>query len=815
MRDKVEKSGAWGVSHTRVPTESRPGHVALIAGFYEDVSAVTEGWKHNTVEFDSVFNRSSHTWSFGSPDIVPMFAADVAHVDEEHYAAEMEDFAANSTELDTWVFNRTEQLLLAARHNATLDAQLRGERVVLFLHLLGIDTFGHSKRPYSDEYLREVALVDAGIARIVALLDEFYGHDNRTAFVFTADHGMSDKGSHGDSERANTETPLVVWGAGVRGAAAPRNTTPPLPAQWALDAVRRVDVNQADVAPLMAALLGVPNPTNSIGLLPVDYLERDARAVEQLQIANLQAIYRQLHAKRDEMAARSLWFRPFRLRLLAGADDAEAAVFARIVQLVRAQRVQETADELLRGLHYYQTYDWPMLMTVVTLGFVGWMAYVFVRLMHEFWLPKQDVARHTGDRALFRVAFGGALAVAVALLALQRSPLNYYGYVVFPLWFWCDALCVYGWVFAACARRLTVRALAYVAACVALLELMVFGYFYRQLFGLALLGGAAALWRTSARGSAARWWAVSWATTSLFPFMPAKMAEATPLVCGGALLLAAVAYVAVARDVTKSARLRGVLLRLCALVVLCGAIVAHTQWSLAQSRGLPLVNQVASWLILVGGGALPFWLRVARPTDLVLLAAASFGATYVLLSVNYEVVFYTSLAAFLALWTRQAHAQRVLERTVLGKLAYVDVENALLYVFLSYVAFFGTGNVASISSFEISSTYRFTTVFAPFLMALILIWKILLPNILVATAFACVQQLTLLPARAAFLLVMLLSEVIALNFFFLVQDSGSWLDIGVSISHFALADFQIVLQILLFGAAGVMMTRVTGGSDSK
>jgi GPI ethanolamine phosphate transferase 1 len=94
------------VSHAHVPTESRPGHVALIAGFYEDVSAVTRGWKTNPVEFDSVFNQSRYTWAWGSPDILPMFSMTIPHMFGESYSSDFEDFTREASHLDTWVFEK-------------------------------------------------------------------------------------------------------------------------------------------------------------------------------------------------------------------------------------------------------------------------------------------------------------------------------------------------------------------------------------------------------------------------------------------------------------------------------------------------------------------------------------------------------------------------------------------------------------------------------------------------------------------------------------------------------------------------------------
>ena len=136
--------------------------------------------------------------------------------------------------------------------------------------------------------MNNIRVVDDIVRETELLMSEFYG-DQETSYIFTADHGMSKIGNHGDggiwpssrlhplgthvgpSDPDNTRTPLVAWGAGIRGPIqnpVPSQMADEYSSPWELSHIIRRDVEQADVAVLMSALLGIHWPVNSVGVLP-------------------------------------------------------------------------------------------------------------------------------------------------------------------------------------------------------------------------------------------------------------------------------------------------------------------------------------------------------------------------------------------------------------------------------------------------------------------------------------------------------------------------------------------------------------------
>jgi len=340
------------------------------------------------------------------------------------------------------VFEKVKEMFALAAKNSTLDAALRDDQNVFFLHLLGLDTTGHAYRPYSKEYLHNIKVVDEGVRQITKLVEDFYG-DGKTAFVFTADHGMSDWGSHGDGHPDNTRTPLIAWGSGVakpvltHGEMAPGHEDR-FSSDWGLDEVQRHDVAQADIAALMAYLAGLDFPVNSVGELPLAYLSGSPKEKAVAALVNAQGILEMYRVKEERKRSRTLHYKPYfplgdevhsvdhRVSKIAGAINSE----------MYEKAITESAELLelgLAGLRYLQTYDWLLLRAVVTAGYLGWIAFALTTVIDLHVLHgKTEASRSTA----ITLSFLSVLVVLYSVLWVQKSSYTYYAYAVFPVIFW-------------------------------------------------------------------------------------------------------------------------------------------------------------------------------------------------------------------------------------------------------------------------------------------------------------------------------------------------------------------------------------------
>ncbi|CAF3587279.1 unnamed protein product, partial [Rotaria sp. Silwood2] len=203
---------------------------------------------------------------------------------------------------------------------------------------------------------------------------------------------------------------------------------------------------------------------------------------------------------------------------------------------------------------------------------------------------------------------------------------------------------------------------------------------------------------------------------------------------------------------------------------------------------------ILSWIILIISCFLPFFSSSIYRLKRLIIIYTSILTIYILLSTQYESLFVLFLCLLMLTWIITYEQQ--------GNIRLFTFQS-LLFIFL---AFFGTGNFASINSFDPSIVYCFLTIFNPFLMGSVIIFKCILPILIVtcATAYVIKNPDMIKNFR---LYTLIICDLLALELFFFIKTEGSWLDIGESISRYVILMAMIVILTTFHFLASLLLKK--------
>ncbi|KAL2830634.1 hypothetical protein BJY01DRAFT_118308 [Aspergillus pseudoustus] len=159
------------------------------------------------------------------------------------------------------------------------------------MHYLGLDHIGHKAGPQSSHMIPKQHEMDSIVSQVYQAIEQ-ETHLHSTLFVLCGDHGMNDAGNHGGSSAGET-SPAVLF-ISPRFRALDTNRQSPADALRDLQYYRVVD--QTDITPTLAGLLGLPIPLNSLGVFIPEFLDMWHTSAERLELllANSKQLLRTL-----------------------------------------------------------------------------------------------------------------------------------------------------------------------------------------------------------------------------------------------------------------------------------------------------------------------------------------------------------------------------------------------------------------------------------------------------------------------------------------------------------------------------------------
>ncbi|CAH8494781.1 unnamed protein product [Schistosoma mattheei] len=858
------------------------------------VPVILKRWKMNPVEFDSVLNRSFLAWIWGYKEVVMSFVPpSTNHVKATPCPDELSDLAkTNPTEIDRWVVNQFLDFVdysgdFFDNLNATSSDYRQGR--MIFLHLDAADMVGHSFKPDSHEYTEVLRNLDNVVFQVYhKLTAKSRGTDSRIAYILTSDHGMTEWGSHGAGSFHETVTPLLIWGSGIVGPVEIETNVNDL-SEDKIDMYGlpvhnygrlRREIQQADLCPLMASLLGIPIPVNSIGQVPVEFLKIPEYDKAKLTRANWLQIYGQLKIKYSEKKKShfSILFREFPSLKMSDINNMENVCESLISSGKYHEAIQKykhLTSLALNGLNYYHKYDRLYLGFCVSSTFCLWSLVILCRLFNRS--DHVECRNYPSYLNSFYWTLINCIVIGFGLLVLTFANSWSLGPTVYQL---VPLILVLSLNYSRTRRKQLLTMINYLwnglfakdyrvsslyticsitFASICLLEMLIWGFFHRYLLSLACL--LFALWPyiddsfRPHEKSILSLWHISCCGLGIFPLLPAIGSNMCPtIVFITGLILTPMSIISF-RFVSSSQNHLFIWLGYLFGFVIClsSFAVYAMSFSVIRTGILKIFIHIFSWSVII---LLPVSVILLVPTR---LGPRMIGWTIVylvpllLMSTYYEVSFFAVFAVVtylwfyietktlilkdnIRVWDLQTSTDDSIHSAIQNQYSYSEsplnlkrFRQSLFFIFLLIIGFFGTGNIASINSFDPRSTFCFTTILNPALMAILLLIKIMCPMLFLGVIYAAIQlhngnyssSVNNQKSKRGYHSILaqtgvtaVLSNLIAIHFFVWLKDEGSWLDIGTSISHYVIA-MSISLAGFLFTLLGKEMLSFSVSSNIR
>ncbi|KAF2263833.1 GPI ethanolamine phosphate transferas-like protein 2 [Lojkania enalia] len=178
-------------------------------------------------------------------------------------------FVSDFTEVDNNVTRHVPDELL----NSDWDAMI--------MHYLGLDHIGHKTGPKGPNMVPKQKEMD-GIVRQIYEAIENEEHLLNTLFVLCGDHGMNDGGNHGGSTPGETSPALVFMSPKIKKITEAMERKSPIEPKANFEYYRIIE--QSDIAPTLAGLMGYPVPKNNLGVFIEEFLDLWDDAADRVRL---------------------------------------------------------------------------------------------------------------------------------------------------------------------------------------------------------------------------------------------------------------------------------------------------------------------------------------------------------------------------------------------------------------------------------------------------------------------------------------------------------------------------------------------------